>query len=502
MSFTNIRFIAFFCLVYLGLWVIKGICHICKKEYRFIYQLFLLVVSYIFLAFFDWRFCLCLFAVTIVTYLSTLRIDAVRMNPKAAKMWLVFGVIFALIMLGVFKYFNFFYWSMGILLKQDNIRVFNILLPVGISFYVFSSIGYMMDVYRKKYTACKDFVQVALYMGFFPKLVSGPLVRANDFFEQLRENRMVSIKNLEAGIQIFVLGLFKKMVLADHLAVFVDDVFAAPLAFDQLTCILAVVSYSLQIYFDFAGYSDIAIGVAKMCGYDFKPNFNLPYLSGNLTEFWKRWHISLSSWLQEYLYFSLGGNRRGTKKTYVNLVLTMLLGGFWHGANWTFVIWGGLHGIGLVLHKLFVKWKKKARGDVHTNNPVWNVISVLFTFATVSVCWVFFRADSVEGATKVLKGMVIARDGIRQLYSWTFFSIIILIVVTVVAVVKWKKTVQKEKPDEERSAKQKGKMNTADGFYPVLDLDKIVNLVVFFVFCGITLGMAYFGNTVFIYGKF
>ena len=276
--------------------------------------------------------------------------------------------------------------------------------------------------------------------------------------------------------------MFKKIVLADHLGVFVDDVFNSTVAFNTATVILASISYSLQIYFDFSGYSDMAIGISKTLGFDFKPNFNLPYISRNMSEFWKRWHISLSSWFQDYLYIPLGGSRMGEVKTYFNLMTVMLISGLWHGAGWTFVVWGGGHGIACCLNKAFGK-KMKVLGPF---------VNALLTFIVVSLLWVVFRADSISTAEKVWIGMFTIHSGINQPYTWSFFAIICLIISTTVA---WKKAKLLNSTDKNGNL-------FIDGFYPVLDLSKFWSQVVFFVFCGLTIILGYFGNTAFIYGAF
>ena len=341
-----------------------------------------------------------------------------------------------------------------------------------------------MDVYRKKYSAYRDFLSVALFIAFFAKLTSGPVVRANKFIDQLNEEHHVSLKNLETGIQIVAVGLFKKMVLADHLSVFVDDVFGAPKAFSGFTVLFAIISYALQIYFDFAGYSDIAIGIAKILGYDLDKNFDLPYASLNPTEFWKRWHITLSSWLQEYLYYPLGGNRKGKIRTYINLFLTMLIGGLWHGANWTFVIWGAINGMALVVHKIFLKWKVDKFGSRDAGNKFWKTVSGILTFVFVCICWVFFRASSVGNAFDVF-GSVFNTVGITQIYSWAILAVVIAAAEIIVAIVKKKK--------------REGKIISR---YIILDLSKLLPLALFFAFVGITAILAYLGDTSFIYGKF
>jgi alginate O-acetyltransferase complex protein AlgI len=288
----------------------------------------LLVSSYLFILYADWRFCLVLALLTIATWYFAL-------DGKKGQI----GILIALGVLIFFKYTNFFAASFSDLFGKDY-TVQNLILPIGISFYTFSAIGYIVDVKRKK-TACRSLREVALYLAFFPKLTSGPIQRSDDFFRQMEKKREIGWNSFEPGIQIFVFGLFKKLVLADRLSVFVNQVYKTPLAFGSMTVFFAAVAYSLQIYFDFSGYSDMAVGIAKILGFTLPKNFNLPYLSHNVTEFWKRWHITLSTWLQDYLYISLGGSRKGRKRTYLNLLLTMLLGGIWHGANWTFLAWGG-----------------------------------------------------------------------------------------------------------------------------------------------------------------
>ena len=311
--------------------------------------------------------------------------------------------------------------------------------------------------------------------------MSGPIVRANDFFEQIDSYIGIKAEQFAIGIQIFVFGLFKKVVLADRLGIFVDDVFFAPSAYDTFTVVLAVISYSLQIYYDFSGYSDMAIGISKILGFDFKRNFNLPYISQNVSEFWKRWHISLSSWFQDYVYIPLGGNRKGEWRTYLNLMIVMMLSGLWHGAGWTFIIWGILHGIASCVYKLY--GRRIAKLGIGVN--------VGITFGVVTLLWVVFRADSLETAIEIWKGMFTIHAGIFQPYTWSFFAILCTFISAFCAIVKARHT--------DRS---KATAFMVDGFYPIMDLGKFWQLVVFFVFCGITIMLGYFGNTAFIYGGF
>lgn len=280
----------------------------------------ILAASYAFIIYADFRFALAIAALSAATWFFA----------KKEKL-IPLGIIIAILSLGFFKYTNFFIESFAKMFGND-FTALNLIVPIGVSFYTFSAVSYLVDVKRKKVEAGNLF-QVALYLSFFPKLTSGPIQRSGDFFEQANSDRAIGAESLKTGIQIFVFGLFKKVVLADRLSVFVNQVYATPKAFGSLTVLLAVIAYSFQIYFDFSGYSDMAIGVAKILGFNLPRNFNLPYLAHNVTELWKRWHISLSSWLMEYLYFPLGGSRKGKFRNYLNLVLTMVIGGIWHGAN-------------------------------------------------------------------------------------------------------------------------------------------------------------------------
>lgn len=302
-----------FLLHFAVLWIVMfGLQHLGKRTHSCgTIQLWLLLLfSLYFIYRFDWRFCICMIAVTVIAYL-----DGILIARTKRRLFLAAGVVVLLGFLAYFKYCEFFVNSIRDLAGLDHVAL-HILLPVGISFYVFSAVAYLIDVSRNEYDAETNVLYVSLYISFFPKLMAGPIVRGKEFFPQVRNYRGVRLDMLRVGIQIFVFGLFIKIVLADHLGVFVDDVFRVPTAFNTGTVILAAISYSLQIYFDFSGYSDMAIGVSKILGFDFKPNFNLPYLAENASDFWGRWHISLSSWLRDYLYFPLGGNRKGKVRTF------------------------------------------------------------------------------------------------------------------------------------------------------------------------------------------
>ncbi len=471
-SFSFILFLTAIVIVMTVLQLLRKRLSIAKE----LQLIVLLTFSYLYVLKTDYRFCICVSAVTLISYLFGLWLETTH-NSKI----LVGGCTVLVMFLVYFKYTNFFVNSFRSIAGLDSVTI-NIILPIGISFYVFSALSYLIDVYRGDYQAERNIISFALYISFFSKLTAGPVVRGKDFFPQVKDYRGIKWDAFKTGIQIFVFGLFKKIVLADHLGVFVDDVFHAPAAFNTGTVILAAISYSLQIYFDFSGYSDMAIGVSKILGFDFKPNFNLPYISQNVSEFWKRWHISLSSWFQDYLYIPLGGSRKGEVRTYINLMLVMLISGLWHGAGWTFIVWGALHGIASCVNKAFGKKMKKL--------GAW--VNGVITFIVVTLFWVVFRADSLSTAVKVWTGIFTIHTGISQPYIWTFFAIGCLIVASVLALRISKKNM---------SADRAGNL-VINGFYPTLDLSKFWVQVVFITFCGLTIIMGYYGNTAFIYGAF
>ena len=352
MTFNSLTFAVFFAIVcaLMALTNIKAVKEKLPWKVSELRHTVLLLASYVFYGWWNWKCCFLMLGLTLVAYLC-----AAAYDRDGRKFHVLIGVVVPLIVLGIFKYFNFFIDSFCDVFGISRAGSLNILLPVGISFYTFQSLSYTIDVYRGKIKAEKSFKNVVLYIAFFPQLVAGPIVKAGEYIPQLYEDRNISLENFQAGIQFFALGLFKKIVVADNISTFVDAVYRSPAEFHALTVLLAVAAYSVQIYCDFSGYSDMAVGCAKCLGYDLSRNFNLPYISRNVTEFWKRWHISLSTWLMEYLYIPLGGNRKGKRRRYINLMLTMLIGGLWHGAAWTFVAWGGLHGLALCLHKLFME---------------------------------------------------------------------------------------------------------------------------------------------------
>ena len=465
MVFTSHVFIIFFIVVLCGTLFIQKFFNDGTKYF------FLLLASYFFYGWWDWRFCFLLLFVTAMSYIT-----AVYSHKKTAY---ITGVAVPLAVLGIFKYFNFFLSSAASITGHEIIML-KIILPVGISFYTFQALSYVIDVHRGKIPVEKNFVKLALYISFFPQLVAGPIVRASDFLPQLHDkSRRLTGQNFLIGIQIIAMGFFKKIVLADNLSVFVDDVFRVPVAFHWLTIILAVISYSMQIYFDFSGYSDIATGCAKCLGYDFVMNFNLPYISKSVTEFWRRWHISLSGWLRDYLYIPLGGNRHGKIRQLINLMITMILGGLWHGANWTFVFWGGLNGFALCVEKIFTK--KKSESGIFLK-----LIKIFLTSMFISFTWIFFRAENFSEAWKIIRGIFTLQNGISQPFSWSFIAISLLLISEFAAVSKAQKENQKE----------------IKGFCPIMNLNTITGLTTFFVFVGLILGLAFTGINPFVYFQF
>ena len=331
-----------------------------------------------------------------VTDFNLARLMSNAIDPTRRKLLLFLSLGINLGVLAYFKYTNFLLGTFASITSAD-FQPLDIFLPVGISFFTFQSLSYTLDVYRNNLKPVDNILDYAFYLSFFPQLVAGPIVRASDFLPQIHRPTVVTKEMLGRGVFLIATGLFKKAVISDYISVnFVDRVFDAPTLYTGLENLFAVYGYALQIYCDFSGYSDMAIGIALLLGFHFNINFNSPYQSKSITEFWRRWHISLSTWLRDYLYISLGGNRKGKRRTYINLMITMLLGGLWHGASWRFVIWGALHGVALSIHKWFSsKWRFK-------NKPVLNFACVFVTFHFVCFCWILFRAADLTIASEML----------------------------------------------------------------------------------------------------
>ena len=307
-------------------------------------------------------------------------------------------------MLGYFKYTNFLIDISNQLFGEGFLQFRNIFLPVGISFFVFQSMSYTIDIYRRQIEPLRRWADYLFYLSFFPQLVAGPIVRARDFIPQIRRNPVTVTREM-FGTAVFLIltGLFKKAVISDYISLnFVDRIFDEPLLYSGVECLTGIYGYALQIYCDFSGYSDMAIGIALMLGFRFPKNFDAPYKSATITEFWRRWHISLSSWLRDYLYISLGGNRKGRVRTYFNLMVTMVLGGLWHGAALRFVLWGGIHGMALALHKLWLSVVPGAKAAGSEMKRGWRIAGIFLTFNLVCFSWLMFRAESMQTVTLML----------------------------------------------------------------------------------------------------
>ncbi len=323
-----------------------------------------------------------------------------KLKTKNAKKWCVFtSIVASLSILGYFKYANFFLWNWNQMV-QDNFQPLDIILPVGISFYTFQSISYIVDVYKERVSPTRTWLEYMFFLSFFPALVAGPIVRADYFLPQIKKNARPKKKEVYLGFWLIILGIVKKAIIADYISQYNDLIFSSPTGYSGFESLMGVIGYTMQIYCDFSGYSDMAIGIALIMGFKLSPNFDFPYKSKNLTEFWRRWHISLSSWLRDYLYIPLGGNRKGTFRTYLNNFLTMLIGGLWHGAAWKFVFWGAMHGVGLAVHKA----SKPILSKIPDVFPV-KALSWCITIIYVSLLWVFFRAESWTDSWLIIKNI-------------------------------------------------------------------------------------------------
>jgi len=402
--FNTASYAYFFAFAFVGSW---ALARVAKGWARIV---FLLVLSYGFYAAWDWRFLPLIFCSSTVDYFLARAVDR-ETDPARRKRMLAITVVLNLGFLGFFKY-----WSFGV----ENVRTIQsmltglpvtwqnplkVTLPVGISFFTFESMSYVIDVYRKELTPHKSYLRYLLFVCFFPHLVAGPIVRPRDLLPQFEAPPKLTRADGSEGLFLIAIGLLKKVVISDQLSLqLVDRVFENPQNYSSLEVLSGVYGYAVQIYCDFSGYTDIAIGSALLLGVRFPLNFDSPYKAYNLQDFWRRWHISLSTWLRDYLYIPLGGSRGGPFKTYRNLMLTMLLGGLWHGANWTFVFWGFLHGLGLVATRWYQR-RKELRGEIIAREPTLpgRAFGVFLTFHYVCLAWVFFRAPTFGKATLILR---------------------------------------------------------------------------------------------------
>jgi D-alanyl-lipoteichoic acid acyltransferase DltB (MBOAT superfamily) len=405
--FNTVNYAIFFAVAFVGSWALARVLN------GWLRIIFLLVLSYGFYAAWDWRYLPLIFGSSTVDFFLARAIGNEE-RPHRRRMLLIATVVLNLGFLGFFKYWNFALENVRVLASlatgqnlppaSDALKV--LLPPVGISFFTFESMSYVVDVYRGELKPHKSYIRYLLFVAFFPHLVAGPIVRPRDLLPQFEKWPLLTRDDGSSALFLIALGLVKKVVIADNLAVnLVDRVFERPENFSALEVLAGVYGYAVQIYCDFSGYTDIAIGSALLLGIRFPKNFDSPYKAANLADFWRRWHISLSTWLRDYLYIPLGGNRGSELKTYRNLMLTMLLGGLWHGASWTFVFWGFLHGAGLAVTRAVQRARGTERAPTRPMGASWigHAIGVFFTFHYVCLAWVFFRAPSFKQAWLVLK---------------------------------------------------------------------------------------------------
>lgn len=390
--------------------------------HRFRY-LFLLVASYYFYMCWNPKYAMLMALSTIITYLSGLALDVVSRKEVSLRKWVVFTSFFLnLSILFFFKYFNFatqtitrLLLAIGIVIQQPR---FDVILPVGISFYTFQALSYTMDVYRGEVKPERNLLKYALFVSFFPQLVAGPIERSKNLLHQINEVHSFQWHRIKSGLLLMLFGFFQKVVVADRLAILVDEIYAHYQVYEGLEIVLATVFFAFQIYCDFASYSNIAIGAARVMGFRLMENFNTPYFSTSVTEFWHRWHISLSTWFRDYLYIPLGGNRKGTLRKYINLMIVFLVSGLWHGASWHFVVWGGLNGFYQIAESVTKPLRDKVVQVLNIDRSQFShkLLSGMFTFILIDFAWLFFRVEGLR------KGLEMLHRTFLFFNPWIFFD--------------------------------------------------------------------------------
>jgi len=401
MLFPTLDFFAFFTLVLILNWSLK--------KWSLIWRLFLLLASYFFYSVWDLRFLLILILVSLFNFLSALSIYKDFFGKK--KNFFIISLIYNLSLLGIFKYYDFFRVSAESLLERfgfsAHFPLLEIILPIGLSFYIFKVISYNIDVYLGKIMPTSSFLDFSIYVSFFPHLLSGPIMRAGDFLIQLKDGGAKKIENLAENFALILMGLFKKLVISSYLTISItDDVFAVPENHSPLIILLAIFAYTLVIYFDFSGYSDMAIGFAGLLGFKSPINFDSPYLVTNLRDFWRRWHITLSDWIRDYVYIPLGGGQKGKLRKYFNLMVAMILTGLWHGAAGHFIFWGFWQGLGLTLNHAFLDLKKSSQFLRNSwQKAISSFLAGFLTFNFISFGWIFFRSENLQTSFSLIKSL-------------------------------------------------------------------------------------------------
>ena len=411
MLFNSLQFVIFFPIVIILYFLIPH-----KKRW-----ILLLIASYYFYMCWKVDYIVLIIISTLIDYVCSNKMSRINEKPKRKK-WLLLSLFSNLGILFGFKYFNFFSENIQNIFNHYNVfyemPFFDVLLPVGISFYTFQTLSYTIDVYNNKTPAQKHLGVFAVYVSFFPQLVAGPIERSNHLLPQFFEKHEIKYERIKAGLQKMLWGFFKKIVIADNLAILVDSVYNNVENYSGLALILATIFFTFQIYCDFSGYSDIAIGTAKVMGFELRENFKRPYFSKSIREFWQRWHITLSSWFRDYVYIPLGGNRTIKWKWYYNILITFLLSGLWHGANWTFIIWGALHGFYLITALILSKPNEKIFKIIKNISPQLNkIMDVALTFILVAFAWIFFRANSLSDAIYVITNLFGDYESIMNINS-------------------------------------------------------------------------------------
>lgn len=400
MIFNSLAFLLFFPIVVVGYFLLTmKLAHYNKKLANTFSQFLLLAASLFFYAYWNPVYLILVLISVAVTWVSGLLIEGRKVSPKrlilAASLIINLGILF------FFKYYNFFIDSIQFVIRREiPFPVFNVLLPVGISFYTFQALGYSIDVFYGKVQAERNFFTYALFVTFFPQLVAGPIERTGNLLPQFKVNHVFEYDRVTSGLRLAVWGMFKKVVIADRLAVYVNGVFDNPGVFPATSLVVAIFFFAFQIYCDFSGYSDIAIGCARVLGFNLMNNFEQPYFSRSITEFWRRWHISLSTWLKDYLYIPLGGNRKGIFRQKLNLLITFLISGLWHGAAGHFVVWGALHGLYQIIGRSTVPYRDTLCRKIGLGEEKFlrKITQVFITFVLVCFAWIFFRAKTIQDA--------------------------------------------------------------------------------------------------------
>lgn len=440
MVFNSFKFWLIFPFIFVIYWAIP-------VRYNRVRNLFLLAVSY--LLYMNWKpsFAIVLLGVTLITWLGGAIVDGPKVsnssNVSRKKTLCWCFALLGLLPLLVFKYYSFLNSSLTFVLESLGLHFalpgLNWAIPVGISFFTFQAVGYLLDVYHKRVPAEKNFLDYALFVSFFPQVTSGPISTAKDLMPQFKTPHVFKYDQGRTGLQMLLWGMLLKVVVADRLGIYVDTVYANYMHYSGITCFIASVMYTIQIYGDFAGYSLMSIGIAKTMGFDLINNFNRPYFATSITEFWKRWHISLTRWLTTHVYINLGGNRCSKVRQYLNVMITFLVSGLWHGANWTFVIWGAIHGSLQVLEKAIGIAPKGKYYDRIESINILKPVRIAITFLLVSFAWIFFRMPTLEGACNLITRIFTSRDtsiflgDTKSMIAYTAIGLLVLLVYDSVA---------------------------------------------------------------------